>query len=80
MVNYATACSVIAFLSLFYLIPATIKEGFAFHPIILISVDAFNTLLWFCAAVALAAELDVHSCGDGVRLCLPLHTPTFASC
>ncbi|KAI9651528.1 MAG: hypothetical protein M1831_000781 [Alyxoria varia] len=64
IVNFATACAVIAMLSLFYLIPATIKEGLAFHPIILITVDVLNTLLWFCAAVALAAELGVHSCTE----------------
>lgn len=80
VVNYATACSVIALLSLFYLIPATIKEGFAFHPIILISVDTFNTLLWFCAAVALAAELDVHSCNDKVRLISLFVTRTSVPC
>ncbi|KAB8737514.1 hypothetical protein FH972_026473 [Carpinus fangiana] len=63
-VNYAIFCAVFALLSLFYLIPATISEGFAISPILLIALDVLNTLFWFCAAVALSAYLGVHSCGN----------------
>lgn len=57
-------CAVFGMLSLIYLIPATIKEEFAFHPIIMIVLDALNTIFFFCCAVALAAELGVHSCSS----------------
>lgn len=66
VVNYAMFCSVFTMLSLIYLIPATIKEGLAFHPVIMIAVDVLNTIFTFCCAVALAAELGVHSCGRRV--------------
>lgn len=68
VVNFTMFCSVFGMLSLIYLIPATIKEDLAFHPIILITVDALNTIFFFCGAVALAAELGVHSCGSRVSL------------
>ena len=53
-------------LSLIYLIPATLKDGFAIHPALPVALDALNTLFWFCAAVALAAKLGVHSCNNDV--------------
>ena len=62
VVNYAMFCSVFNMLSLFYLIPATINEGFVLHPLILAGVDGLNTLFNFCCAIALAAELGAHSC------------------
>ena len=67
-VNFAMFCAVFAMLSLFYLIPATLKEGFSFHPLILIAVDVLNTLFFFCGGVALAAALKVHSCSSAVSL------------
>ena len=63
-VNFAIFCGIFGLLSLFYLIPATVNESFAFHPLIMIAIDALNTLFWFAAAVALAAKLRVHSCGN----------------
>ena len=53
-------------LSLIYLIPATLKDGFAIHPALPVALDTLNTLFWFCAAVALAAKLGVHSCNNDV--------------
>jgi hypothetical protein len=54
-------------LSLLYLIPATIKESFMVHPIIMLALDVVNTLLFFIAGVATAAKLGAHSCGNQVR-------------
>jgi len=51
-------------LSLFYLIPATLKPDFSFHPLLMVALDLLNTLFFFCAAVALAAYLGVHSCSN----------------
>ncbi|KAJ9625072.1 hypothetical protein H2203_005025 [Taxawa tesnikishii (nom. ined.)] len=64
VINYDMFCAVFAMLSLFYLIPATIKESFQGHPLLMVILDALNTLFWFCAAVAMAAELNVHSCSN----------------
>ena len=68
IVNYAIFTGVFSMLSLLYLIPATIKPGLAFHPLIPTIVDALNTLWTFTCAVALAALLGAHSCGN--RVCL----------
>jgi len=64
IVNYDMFCAVFAMLSLFYLIPATLKEDFQFHPMLMIGLDVLNALFWFCAAVAMSAKLGVHSCGN----------------
>ena len=56
--------------SLFYLIIATIKEGFGV-PIGTIALDALNVLFWFCAAVATAAYLGARSCSNQVCIDLP---------
>lgn len=66
IVNYAMFVAVFGMLSLFYLIPATIKDTFVISPMFPLIVDLLNTLFWFCGAVALAAELGVHSCSNGV--------------
>ena len=66
VVNYAMFTSVFAMLSLFYLIPATINEGFAVSPIILIVVDLLNTFFFLTCGIALAAELGAHSCSNHV--------------
>ena len=66
IVNYDMFVAVFSMLSLFYLIPATVKESFAIHPMIMIALDAINVLLYFCGAVAMAAYLHVHSCGNYV--------------
>lgn len=66
IVNYAMFCAVFAMLSLFYLIPATLKDTLAVSPLFPLIVDLLNALFWFCGAVALAAKLGVHSCSNHV--------------
>jgi len=66
IVNYDMFVAVFSMLSLFYLIPASIKDSFMIHPLIMIVLDAINVLLYFCGAVAMAAYLHVHSCGNRV--------------
>jgi len=63
-INYTMFVSVFSMLSLLYLIPATFKPDFAFHPLLMVGLDLLNTLFFFCAAVALSAFLGVHSCGN----------------
>lgn len=67
VVNYSLFCSVFGMLSLFYLLPATIWENFSISPWFPLILDILNTIFWFCGAVALAADLGVHSCSNQVR-------------
>jgi hypothetical protein len=60
--------AVISMVSLLYLIPASIKESFMIHPIIMLVLDVINTILFFIAGVATAAKLGAHSCGNAVCL------------
>ncbi|KAL8739873.1 MAG: hypothetical protein Q9190_007364 [Brigantiaea leucoxantha] len=62
IINYVIFVSVFAMLSLFYLIGAAIMDGFAI-PLVMVLLDALNTLLFLCGGIALAAYLGVHSCG-----------------
>jgi hypothetical protein len=55
-------------LSLFYLIPAELKDSLQIHAMFPLILDVLNTLFWFCGAVATAAKLGVHSCDNNVRL------------
>jgi len=64
IVNYVMFVSVISMLSLFYLIAATISEGFVIIPILPVVVDGLNTLFFLIGGIALAAYLGVHSCGN----------------
>lgn len=73
VVNYTMFVSVFSLLSLFYLIPVSIKEGLAGHPMIPVVLDAINTLIFFCGAIALASFLHVHSCFNSVGSCAVLH-------
>lgn len=66
IVGYSVFVGAIGMLSLFYLIPATINENFSISPWFVLLVDLANLLFWFCGAVALAAELGVHSCSNEV--------------
>ena len=66
LINYDMVVAVFAMLSLFYLIAAAFNDSFQGHPIIPLALDGINTLLWFCAAVAMAAELGAHSCSNEV--------------
>jgi ABC-type dipeptide/oligopeptide/nickel transport system permease subunit len=63
-VNYSMFVSVFSMVSLFYLIPASWNSDWAFHPIIMVVVDVLNCIFFFCAAIALAAKLRCHSCGN----------------
>ncbi len=58
--------AVFGILSLIYLVIAAWNEGFSIHPALPLVLDALNALFFFCAAVAMAAELGVHSCGNRV--------------
>jgi len=64
IVNYTMFVAVFSLLSLFYLIAASVNEGFAIIPILPTIIDGLNTLFFFVGAIALAAYLGVHSCGN----------------
>jgi hypothetical protein len=66
IVNYDMFAAVFAMLSLLYLIPATFKENLAFHPMLMVGLDAANTLFFFIGGTATAAYLGVHSCSNVV--------------
>lgn len=63
MVNYDIFVAVFGMLSLLYLIPTTFLDSFSV-PVVNIALDVLNVLFWFCAAVATAAYLGVHSCNN----------------
>ena len=67
VINYDMFVSVFAMLSLLYLIPASIKDSLAIHPIFPLVLDVLCTLFTFIAAVATPAYLHVHSCNNQVR-------------
>lgn len=64
VINYNMFVAAFSMFTLFYLIPATIKEEWAMHPVLPLVLDLLNTIFFFCAAVATAAELRVHSCSN----------------
>lgn len=66
IINYDMFVAVIGMLSLFYLIPAAIKDSLQFGGMVPLILDLANTLFWFCGAVATAAKLGVHSCDSDV--------------
>lgn len=66
VVNYSMFCAAFAMLALFYLIPASLGDKYTFVAFLPLALDALLTIFWFCAAVALAAELGVHSCSRDV--------------
>jgi len=72
IINYDLFVSIFALLSLIYLIAATVNESFIMHRAAMLGVDALNVLWLFCAAVATAAILGVHSCNSEVN-----QTPSF---
>ena len=65
-VNYTIYVAVFGMFSLIYLIPASFNINWAGHPIIMIIIDALNCIFFFCAAIALAAKLECHSCTNQV--------------
>lgn len=66
IINYDMFVAVFAMLSLFYLIAVSFNEGFSGHPALPLVLDILNALFFFCGAVATAAKLGVHSCGNTV--------------
>lgn len=64
IVNFDIFVGIFGMLSLLYLIPATLSESFRVHPLLMVGLDVLNTLFFFCGAVATAAYLGVHSCGN----------------
>jgi len=64
LVNYDMFVAAFAMLSLFYLIPAAWSDSFMGHALLPLLLDALNCIFLFCAAVATAAELGVHSCSN----------------
>ncbi|CAK4032546.1 non-classical export Nce102 [Lecanosticta acicola] len=62
--NYTMFCAAFGMLTLFFLIPASLKEEWSVFPFLPFTLDLLNNLFWFCGAVALAAELGVHSCNN----------------
>ncbi|KAL4884197.1 membrane-associating domain-containing protein [Aspergillus karnatakaensis] len=63
-VNYTMFVAAFSMLSLFYLIPASVKPDWAIHPILLITLDTLNMIFFLTAGIALAAKLECHSCGN----------------
>lgn len=68
VVNYVMFCTVWALLALFFLLPAAINESWSVHPMLPTILEGLIVLFWFCAAVALPAEIGVHSCNNHVSL------------
>lgn len=66
VINYDLFVTVFSMLSLFYLIPASIKDSLAFSPIIPLVLDVLCTLFTFVAGVATPAYHHVHSCNNQV--------------
>jgi len=64
LINYDMFVAVFSMLCLFYLFAVAFNDGFAGHPALPLALDALNVLFFFCAAVAMAAELGAHSCGN----------------
>jgi len=64
IVNYSLFVSVFGMLTLLFLIPASVKEAWGFHPLLPLVLDLLNVIFWFCGAVAFAAEIGAHSCGN----------------
>lgn len=65
-INYTMFVAAFSMFTLFYLIPASWNPDWAIHPFIMIVLDALNAVFFFCAAIALAAKLTVHSCTNHV--------------
>jgi Membrane-associating domain len=68
LVNYDMFVAVFSLLSLVVLFAGAYNEAFFGHPIVPVALDLLNTLFFFCAAIAMAAELGAHSCSNSVSL------------
>jgi hypothetical protein len=67
IINYCMVVAVFSMVCLFYFFAVAFNDGFTVHSALPLLLDTLNVLLFFCAAVALAAELGVHSCNNDVR-------------
>lgn len=70
IVEYAMFVPAFAMFTLLYLIPATITESRLSHPIITLTIDLLNTVVFLVGAMMLAVYLDVHDCGNYVSASL----------
>jgi hypothetical protein len=77
MVNYDMFVAIFGMLSLLYLLPTSFLDSYSV-PMVNIALDALNVLFWFCAAVATAAYLGVHSCNN--RVCSLLSSANAEHC
>jgi hypothetical protein len=73
-INYTMFVAAFSMFTLFYLIPASINPDWAIHPIIMIVLDTLNTIFFLTSAIALAARLECHSCGNRVRRLIHSYT------
>jgi len=64
LINYDMFVAAFALLSLIYLLLIAWNESFTGHPVFPVIIDLLNVIFLFCAAVATAAELGVHSCSN----------------
>ncbi|KAL2811927.1 membrane-associating domain-containing protein [Aspergillus cavernicola] len=64
VINYTMFVAAFSMFSLIYLLPASINSDWAIHPILPIVLDTLNMVLFFTCAIALAARLECHSCGN----------------
>ncbi|OAP59017.1 hypothetical protein AYL99_06314 [Fonsecaea erecta] len=64
LINYDMFVAAFAMVSLFYLVAVSFNDSFMGHAIFPVIVDLLNCIFLFCAAVAMAAELRVHSCSN----------------
>ncbi|KAJ9655646.1 hypothetical protein H2198_005544 [Neophaeococcomyces mojaviensis] len=64
LINYDMFVAVFGMLTLFYLIAICFREQFTIHKFVPASLDLLNVLFYFCAAVAMSAELGAHSCSN----------------
>ncbi|KAF2020905.1 hypothetical protein BU24DRAFT_10747 [Aaosphaeria arxii CBS 175.79] len=62
-VNYEMFVASFGMASLLYLLPVAILDSYTV-PMVVIALDLLNVIFWFCAAVAMAALLRVHSCSN----------------
>jgi hypothetical protein len=64
-INYSVFVGVFSLLTWFYtVIASTISADGIGAPVVVIILDSFNTLFYFCGGVAMAVAMRVHSCGN----------------
>ncbi|KAI5853251.1 membrane-associating domain-containing protein [Morchella snyderi] len=60
-VNYSIFVAAFAAVTHLYLFPATVVNRIA-SPLLMTILDAFNTIFYLCAGIAMAAQLNGNSC------------------